>query len=66
MESRKFENRVETMREKCDHIQQSEWIEEGGLLGIPTGYEVRVCSICGQIIGRRRKPEEKAEPRRVK
>ncbi|KXA90219.1 hypothetical protein AKJ62_01370 [candidate division MSBL1 archaeon SCGC-AAA259D14] len=48
-----FDERVEKLREECDHPEVSDWQEEWWAIGHTTGFEVRVCEICQKIVARR-------------
>jgi hypothetical protein len=43
---------IEELRSNCKHKSLSDWIEEYWAPGHTTGFQVRVCNECGEIVKR--------------
>jgi len=50
---KEFEKKVEELRKKCPHKKLSNWCEEWWAMAHSTGFEVKACEICREIIKRR-------------
>ena len=50
---KEFKKKVEELKKNCKHKKLSPWSEEWWAIGHPTGFEVRACKTCGEIIKRR-------------
>ena len=48
-----FDKKVEELRKNCKHEKLSEWMEEWWAVAHPTGYMVKTCRICNQVIERK-------------
>ena len=48
-----FERKVQELRKKCKHQKLSKWMDFWWAPGHPTGYQVKICKICGMIVKRR-------------
>ena len=50
---KEFNKKVAELKKDCKHKKLSPWSEEWWALAHPTGFEVRACRICREIIKRR-------------
>ena len=48
-----FERKVRALRERCGHRKVSGWVEEWWAPGHSTGFEVKVCEICREVVAKR-------------
>ena len=48
-----FDRKVEELRERCAHPKVSDWTIEYWAIAHSTGYEVKLCEICGTTVNRR-------------
>ena len=51
---KEFKKKVEELKKNCKHKKLSPWSEEWWAIGHSTGFEIKVCKICREIIKRRR------------
>lgn len=50
---KEFREKVKKLREKCEHEEISDWIEQRWAPGHPTGCEVKICKRCRVIVDKR-------------
>lgn len=50
---KEFDEKVKELKKKCLHKNISVWSEEWWAMGHPTGFEVKSCKTCREIIKRR-------------
>ncbi len=50
---KEFDKKVEELRKKCPHKKLSVWCEEWWSLGHTTGFQVKCCLVCTEIIKRK-------------
>jgi len=50
---KEFKKKVAELKRNCKHKKLSGWCEEWWAIAHPTGFEVRACKICREIIKRR-------------
>ncbi len=49
---KEFDNKVVKLRAICKHEKISDWIREEWAFAHSTGYKVKICEICEQIVER--------------
>jgi hypothetical protein len=50
---KKYQADLSELRTNCNHLKKSDWIIEEWAPAHGTGFQVRVCEICGVVIDRR-------------
>ncbi len=50
---KEFDEKVKELRKKCPHKKLSGWCEEWWAIGHGTGFQVKSCMICNEIVKRR-------------
>ena len=51
---KEFKKKVDELKKNCKHKKLSPWSTEWWAMGHETGFQVRVCKCCREIIKRRR------------
>ena len=50
---KEFDKNVEELRKKCPHKKLSGWCEEWWAMGHGTGFQVKSCLVCNEIVKRK-------------
>ena len=50
---KEFKKKVDELKKNCKHKKLSPWSEEWWAIGHSTGFEIKVCKICREVIKRR-------------